>query len=104
LEETGAYLGIGIANLINTFNPDLVVFGGILALASDYLLPAIRCTVAERALAWPRRMAEAKVSAHGLDACVMGGVALVLNDILSSRAWLRKLRKEEKREYEITAS
>jgi len=82
LEETGVYLGIGIANLINVFNPDLVVFGGILALASDYLLPAIRRTVAERALAWPRRMAEVKVSAHGFDACVMGGVALVLDDIL----------------------
>lgn len=83
LEETGVYLGVGIANLINAFNPDLVVFGGILALASDHLLPAIRRTVAERALAWPQRMAEVKVSAHGFDACLMGGVALVLDDILS---------------------
>ena len=83
LEMTGVYLGIGIANLINAFNPDLIVFGGILALASEYLLPAIRRTVDERALAWPRRMVEVKVSAHGFDACVMGGVALVLADIMS---------------------
>jgi glucokinase-like ROK family protein len=83
LEETGVYLGIGIANLINTFNPELVIFGGVLSLASDYLLPAAKKTLQERSLAWPRRVARVMVSSHGPDACVMGGVALVLHDILS---------------------
>ena len=83
LEETGAYLGIGIANLINTFNPELVIFGGVLSLASNYLLPAVEKTLKERSLAWPRRMVRVMASSYGPDDCVMGGVALVLHDILS---------------------
>jgi glucokinase-like ROK family protein len=83
LEETGVYLGIGIANLINAFNPELVIFGGVMSLASAYLLPAIEKTLEGRSLAWPRRMARVMASSYGPDACVMGGVALVLHDILS---------------------
>jgi glucokinase-like ROK family protein len=83
LEETGVYLGIGIANLINAFNPELVIFGGVLSLASDYLLPAAEKTLEERSLIWSQRMARVMASSYGPDACVMGGVALVLHDILS---------------------
>jgi glucokinase-like ROK family protein len=83
LEETGVYLGIGIANLINAFNPELVIFGGVMSLASNYLLPAIERTLEGRSLAWPRQMVRVRASSYGPDACVMGGVALVLHDILS---------------------
>ena len=83
LEETGLYLGIGIANLINTFNPALVVFGGTLSQAADFLLPSIQRVVAERSMPWPREAAQILVAAHRFDSCVMGGVALVLHDMLS---------------------
>jgi N-acetylglucosamine repressor len=86
LEETGLYLGIGIANLINAFNPELIIFGGVMSLASDYILPAVEKTLEERSLAWPRQMARVMASSYGPDACVMGGVALVLHDILSRPA------------------
>jgi glucokinase-like ROK family protein len=82
LEETGTYLGIGIANLINAFNPELIIFGGVMSLASDYLLPTIEKTLKERSLTWPWRMARVMASSYGPGACVMGGVALVLHDIL----------------------
>jgi glucokinase-like ROK family protein len=82
LEDTGVYLGIGIANLINAFNPDLIIFGGVMSLASDYLLPVVEKTIEERSLAWPRKMVRVMASSYGPDACVMGGVALVLHDIL----------------------
>jgi len=83
LEETGMYLGIGIANLVNTFNPSLVAFGGVLSLADEFLMPVIRQVVLERAMSGPREAAQILVSAFKSDACVMGGVALVLHDILS---------------------
>ena len=82
LEETGEYLGIGIANLINAFDPELVVFGGVLSFASDFLSPVIEATIRQRAMLRPRDLPQVKVSAHGFDACVMGCVALVLYDIL----------------------
>jgi glucokinase-like ROK family protein len=86
LEETGVYLGIGIANLINAFNPELIIFGGVVSLASDYLLLAVEETLEERSMTWPWRMARVMASSYGPDACVMGGVALVLHDILSRPA------------------
>lgn len=83
LNDTGRYLGVGIANLINTFNPSLVAFGGALSLADEFLMPVVHQVVQERAMEQPRRVARVVVSAFRSDACVMGGVALVLHDILS---------------------
>jgi predicted NBD/HSP70 family sugar kinase len=83
LAETGHYLGVGIANIVNIFNPSLVVVGGALSLAADYLLPPIRQVVKERAMAWPRQAVQILVAAHRFDSVAMGGVALVLHDILS---------------------
>lgn len=82
LEEVGVQLGIGIGNLINAFNPELVVLGGALSLASSFLLPVIRQTIQEHALAQPHEIVKVAASAHGADACVMGTIALVLDDIL----------------------
>jgi glucokinase-like ROK family protein len=83
LEEVGGYLGLVIANLINTFNPNMVVFGGALSLADEYLLPPIRRVVEERAIRWAREATPIVVAAHRFDSCVIGGVALVLHDMLS---------------------
>lgn len=83
LNDTGRYLGIGIANLINTFNPSLVAFGGALSLADEFLMPVIQQVVHDRAMEQLRQVARVVVSAFKADACVMGGVALVLHDILS---------------------
>ncbi len=83
LSETGRYLGIGIANLINTLNPSLVAFGGALSLAHEFLMPVVLQIIQERAMEQPRQVARVVVSAFQADACVMGGVALVLHDILS---------------------
>jgi len=40
LNESGSYLGIGIASLCNIFNPELVVIGGRFSRATKYLIPA----------------------------------------------------------------
>jgi glucokinase-like ROK family protein len=82
LEEVGVQLGIGIGNLVNAFNPELVVLGGALSLASTFLLPVIEQTIQEHALAQPGEIIKVAPSAHGADACVMGTIALVLDDIL----------------------
>ena len=83
LDEVGGYLGLVVANLINTFNPNMVVFGGALSLADEFLLPPIQRVVAERAISWAQDAAQIVVAAHRFDSCVMGGVALVLHDMLS---------------------
>ena len=54
LEETAVYLGAGIADLVNLFNPERVVVGGWLGqLLGDRLLPRIREVAGEQALRLP---------------------------------------------------
>jgi glucokinase len=88
LDEVGCYLGIGIANLLNAFNPSIVVLGGVLSLAGPYLLPCVRREVEARALSAARSKVEIKLSAFKFDACVMGGVSLIAREILNNpSAW-----------------
>jgi glucokinase-like ROK family protein len=86
LEEVGLQLGIGIANLINAFNPEMVVLGGALSLASAFLLPVIQDTIQGHALVQPREGVNVAAAAQGTDACVMGAIALVLDNILREPA------------------
>jgi glucokinase-like ROK family protein len=90
LEETGNWLGIGIASLINALNPERVVFGGTLSLAHEYLLPVVKEVVAKRALRWSNETAEIVIAEHGPDACVIGGIAAIYRQILSNpTSWMQ---------------
>jgi N-acetylglucosamine repressor len=81
--QAGYWLGIGLANLINTLNPDRVVIGGILSLGHQYILPSAQEELNKRALRWPRLNCEIVSAVHGTDACMMGGIATVYRKILS---------------------
>lgn len=82
LQEVGENLGKGVANLVNIFNPELIVLGGALNLASTILMPIVERVVSENALPPACEDLRVVASAHGIDACVMGAAALVLEDIL----------------------
>ncbi|MCP4137027.1 MAG: ROK family protein [bacterium] len=49
LTDVGTYLGIGITNLINLFNPEAIILGGGLSQAHKYLIPIVKKVVDERA-------------------------------------------------------
>jgi glucokinase-like ROK family protein len=82
MQEVGESLGFGIANLVNIFNPQMVILGGELNYASEILLPVVRKVVMNNALKLENQDLKVEASAHGRDACVMGAIALVLDDIL----------------------
>ncbi len=50
LEEMGQKLGKHIASLINIFNPELVIIGGTLSLAEDYLTEPIKSAIRKYSL------------------------------------------------------
>jgi glucokinase-like ROK family protein len=83
LDETGRWLGVGIASLINIICPRRVVFGGMMALAHSFLLPVIREEVARHAFPHVRDAVEIALATYGADAAVMGGVALVHREVLN---------------------
>ena len=49
-EEIGTFLGIGITNIANTFNPEKIIIGNRLAMAKDFLTDCILSTVKKRSL------------------------------------------------------
>ncbi len=84
LNEVGRYLGMGIANLVNTFNPSLVVLGGGLSLASPYILPRAQQEVEVRTLAAVRQRLQITWSAFKFDSCAIGAVTLILREVLNN--------------------
>ncbi|MBN2157777.1 MAG: ROK family protein [Spirochaetes bacterium] len=48
--EYAVYVGIGISNLVNIFNPEAIILGGGLSRAHKYIIPGARQVVNERSL------------------------------------------------------
>ncbi len=76
--ETASYLAVGIGNIINLFNPELIVLGGPVAKASPLLVDDARREVALRALAYPLSAVEIVPSSLGIDAGAIGASVMVL--------------------------
>jgi glucokinase len=76
----GRHLGVGIANYVNIFNPEVVVIGGGAVAAGELLIGPAREVVAERALP-PIREAVHIVPAHfGVEAGMLGAALLALDE------------------------
>jgi glucokinase-like ROK family protein len=91
LVETGSAIGLGVASLINIFNPEMVVIGGKLSAAGKYLLPAVEEAVEKTAMPEIRQQAQILLSVFGPDASVMGAAALVVKAILSNPSSVERL-------------
>ncbi|MFT5687097.1 MAG: putative NBD/HSP70 family sugar kinase [Myxococcota bacterium] len=76
--ETGGYLGIAVANLLNIFNPACVVLGGSLTRVGDRLLRPLRETIQERALWHSIAGAEVCLTTLGDEAIAVGAATQVL--------------------------
>lgn len=85
LRETAGYLGAGIANLINLFNPERIVLGGWAGLAlGGRLLPEIREAAAAHALRHPYAQTSIELCRLGPDAVSVGAATLPVADLLNS--------------------
>jgi glucokinase len=76
LEETGRWLGIGLAGFINVFNPEVVAIGGGAAKAGELILKSARQEVYLRARSPSRDLAEIKEATLGAKSGVLGAAAL----------------------------
>jgi len=72
----GERLGIGIANAINTFDPDEVVIGGGVSVARELLLEPARETALKFVLPGVGERTEIRLARHGDDAGVRGAALL----------------------------
>jgi predicted NBD/HSP70 family sugar kinase len=72
-------MGIALANLVNIFNPELIVLGGIFAQGQDLLLPPTESTMRQRAFANLGERVRLQTTSFGRQAGVIGAAALALN-------------------------
>ena len=79
----GSHLGVGIANVINIFNPEVVVIGGGVIGAGDLLLDAAREVAMQRALSPSKDVAKIVPTRFGAEAGMLGAAVLALD--LSAR-------------------
>ncbi|MDG4810376.1 ROK family transcriptional regulator [Micromonospora sp. WMMD1120] len=83
LDDTAGYLGAGVANLINLFNPERVVLGGWAAMALGDLLPAVRDAAGRQALRQPYDQASIELCRLGVDAVALGAATLPIARFLT---------------------
>jgi glucokinase len=77
LYETGRWIGIGLANVINLLNPELIVVGGGVASAGEFIMGPIRETIRKRALHYPRDVVRVELAQLGESAGIIGASLFV---------------------------
>jgi len=83
IAEIGEKLGKAIAMLINIFNPELVILGGLLSTTNDYIRLPIKSTLNKYSLSLVSNDTQLKISKLGARAGVNGACLLVRNKLLS---------------------
>ena len=64
VDETARYMAVGLGNIVNILNPEVIVIGTILVKAQDLLLEPIRAYL--RRETWPRVFDTVRVVPAGL--------------------------------------
>jgi glucokinase len=70
------YLGVGISNLVNILNPEVVVIGGGMSMLGNLLIEPVRKFVKENALVIPAGNVKIVKAKFGKEAGIQGAIAL----------------------------
>ncbi|GIE94055.1 ROK family transcriptional regulator [Paractinoplanes rishiriensis] len=83
LSEIGDWLGIGVSNLINLFNPGVLIFGGMLREVYQGAAPHVAARIARHVLPVSRDRTQLRLSALADDATLIGAAGLGFAALLS---------------------
>ncbi|MDQ6421193.1 ROK family transcriptional regulator [Paenibacillus sp. LHD-117] len=81
--KIGSYLGVGVANIVNVFNPDVVIIGNRMSRGAEWLGPAIQEAVDARTLPYHRaqlRILFAELQEHS---AVRGAAYYAINEFFA---------------------
>jgi len=81
-EKAGYYLGIGLGNVVNIFNTEMIILGGGVMKASDLFLEQALKTMKDIALPGPLEIVTVKEAELGSDIGLMGAIAVAMEDRL----------------------
>lgn len=83
VREAGRHIGEVAATMINLINPSVLVIGGMMAHAGEYLIAGIREVVYQRSLPLATQHLRIVTSAAGSRAAVLGAATLAIEHVLS---------------------
>lgn len=87
IRHVGDWLGFGVANLVNIFNPELVIFGG--TMRDIYLASAaqVRSRLNSNGLPATREHVRLRTPALGAEAAMLGAADLAFEPLLTDPLW-----------------
>lgn len=83
IKDIANKLGIGIANLVNIFNPDIVIIGNKASFMGELFLEELRNIIYNRSFITQYHHVRIEISKLKDRACVLGCVAMVISDMLA---------------------
>jgi glucokinase len=81
INNAAAYLGVGMVNLVNIFNPEIIIVGGGVAGMGDLLLNPARQVVRERAFPVSSAAVRIVTTELGHDAGLLGATRLAFKQV-----------------------
>ncbi|MBA7619902.1 Protein mlc [subsurface metagenome] len=78
ITEAATYLGVGLVNLVNIFNPEMIIIGGSVAKLGDLLLDPARRLVKERAFPISAQAVRIVTAQLGDEAGLLGAAVFAL--------------------------
>ncbi|ASN04153.1 ROK family transcriptional regulator [Virgibacillus necropolis] len=83
LQDSGIIIGVGLTNLIHLINPEKIVLGGGVLNSAEFILPAIKQTIDQRALTPGAKRTEVSVTKLGENATLLGAISLLLIELFA---------------------
>ncbi len=83
LETTGRWLGVGLATLINVFNPEVIVLGRLFGRLHPFTAASMEAELDRRALRASRERVRVVPAALGVEATLIGAAELAFEPLLS---------------------
>jgi glucokinase len=78
LQEALGYLGVGVANLVNLFNPEIIVIGGGLTNMGERLFETVRRVIDRRAFPISAHTVRVRPAQLGSDVGLLGAAAVAM--------------------------
>ncbi|MFD1175541.1 ROK family protein [Paenibacillus puldeungensis] len=83
LNEIGSQLGVGLANLVNILNPELIVIGNRLSLAGELYEEAMLDTIKNRSLSYHRKKTHVDFAKLGIRSTALGAASMPITSFLT---------------------
>ncbi|MDK2897269.1 MAG: hypothetical protein PWP04_1389 [Candidatus Atribacteria bacterium] len=85
LHQMGQYIGVGVVNLVNLYDPEQVVIGGECALAQEFLQEPVQNVVSESLLYREYIRPQISFSPWGDEVAILGAASIVLDRFIAGQ-------------------